>query len=335
MRLLMIHFSQSGDGAKVADALAESLQGPGVRIDRECIRPVEPYPFPWRSVFRFFNVLPECHLGPAPAIRPPAFDTAVDYDLVVLVYPVWFLCPSLPVQGFLNSPAASVLWGRKVLTVSVSRNMWQSASEAIKFRLRALWAHQIDNIVVTHQGPPWATFITAPRLLLYGKKDAFWKVFPAAGLAEAELDRVRRLGGLLRDRLPLLRRWPQSLLRGAGAVTVNRRYLLPELLGWYVFRGWAHLLKLLGRLGPAVRYAGIAAFILFLATAVVVGIPVVVLVSTVLYPLVRALTRKYAERLAEPSGEVAPAEEQAARPLPQATAVRSLTPPALSPASGF
>ncbi len=303
MRVLLIYFSQSGDAAKVTDALAATLQGPGVEIDRECIRPVQPYPYPWGNVFRFFNVLPECQLGPAPAIQPVGFDVNGDYDLVVLVYQVWFLAPSLPIQGFLASPAAAVLKGRKVLTVSVSRNMWQSASETMKRLLGETGAVHIDNIVVTHQGPPWATFVTAPRLLLFGKKEPFWGIFPAAGIADQELDRVRRLGGVLRERAHLLKEpGPRPLLRGEGAVEVNRRYLIPELIGWYLFRGWAHVLKGLGRLGWPVRYLGIALFMLFLVTVIVVGIPVVVVLTALLYPLVRQASAPYADRLAEPSG---------------------------------
>jgi hypothetical protein len=303
MRVLMIYFSQSGDAMRVTQALADSLAGPEVEIVQECIQPIRPYPYPWGNVFKFFDVLPECQLGPAPAVLRPAFDPDGHYDLVVLVYQVWFLAPSLPVQGFLASPAARVLSGRKVLTVSVSRNMWQSASEAMKQHLRDLGALHIDNIVVTHQGPPWATFITAPRLLLFGKKDPFWKIFPPAGLAKEELDRVRRLGGAVRKRSELVSQpGPLSLLRGMGAVDVNRRYLIPELLGYYLFRGWARILRLLGRFGWGPRYAGIAAFMLFLATVVAFGIPVVILLSTVFFPLVRKLTGAYAEQLAEPSG---------------------------------
>jgi hypothetical protein len=303
MRVLLIHYSQSGDGARVADELAAVLQSPGVELQRECLRPVPPYPFPWGNVFRFFNVLPECLLGPPPAVEPPAFDPAAPFDLIILVYQVWFLSPSLPFQGFLAAPAAAVLRGRKVLTVSVSRNMWQSASETMKRRLRECGAVHIDNVVVTHQGPPWATFITAPRYLLFGKKDPFWKIFPAAGLSELELGRVRRLGEALRGRLELLHKDPpQPLLRGLGAVEVNRRYMIPELIGWYLFRAWAHLLRLLGRVGRPLRYLGIAVFMLFLVLVVAVGIPVVIVLSVLFYPLVRWASGPYARRLAEPSG---------------------------------
>lgn len=297
----MIYYSQSGDVARVAEALRESLRAPDIEIISECIRPVPEYPFPWRSLFRFFNVLPECHLGPPPAIQPPAFNPDDNFDLILLVYQVWFLTPSLPIQGFLASPAARVLSGRKVITVSVSRNMWQSASEVMKKRLHALGALHLDNIVVTHQGPPWATFVTAPRFLLFGKKNPFWGIFPPAGLSQVELDRVRRLGAALRERLDRLPQ-AQSLLRGLGAVELNRRYLLPELVGWYLFRGWAHLLKRLGKVGRTVRLAGVGLFMLFLVTVVVVGIPLLFLVRLLLYPFVNKMTRSYAERLAEPSG---------------------------------
>jgi hypothetical protein len=303
MRILLISYSQSGDAARVADVLGQSLQGPGVDVRRESIRPVRPYPFPWKNPFRFFDVLPECLLGPPPAVHEPAFDLALPYDLVVLVYQVWFLSPSLPVQGFLASPAARVLSGRKVITVSVSRNMWQSASETMKERLRQLGAVHLDNIVVTHQGPPWATFVTTPRALLLGRKDPFWKVFPPAGISDTELARVRRLGEAIRGRLDWVRQErPRPLLCGMGAVEVNRRYLVPELIGWYLFRGWARVLRLLGRLGRWARHAGIALFMLFLVGVVVVGIPVVILCSVLLFPLVRMASGPYARRLAEPSG---------------------------------
>lgn len=303
MRVLLICYSQSGDAARAADALVDGLRAPGVEIERECIRPMRSYPFPWKNVFRFFNVLPECQLGPPPAMHEPAFDAGGAYDLIVLVYQVWFLAPSLPIRGFLASPTARVLSGRKVMTVSVSRNMWQSASETMKEWLRRLGAVHIDNVVVTHQGPPWATFVTAPRLLLFGKREPFWGVFPPAGLSGAELQRVRRLGESVRERLDQLRRpQPQSLLRGLGAVEVNRRYLVPERIGWHLFRAWAHVLQGLGRLGWIVRYAGVAGFMLFLVVLVTVVMPVVVVASALLHPLARKASRSYAERLAEPSG---------------------------------
>lgn len=303
MRVLVLCYSQTGDSARVAHAISEPLAAAGHHIQTEHLRPVANYPFPWRNLITFFNVLPECLLGPPPAMQPVAFDPAVEFDLVILVYQVWFLAPSLPTQGFLASPAVEVLRNRPIITVCVSRNMWTSASEQMKRRLLAADARQIDNVVVTHQGPPWATFITTPRWLLFGKSDPFWGIFPQAGIGDRELQRVRRMGELIRDRWRSdPRAASQSLLQNAGAVTINRRYLVPELIGWYLFVAWAHVLKGLGRLGTWPRRAGVCGFIFFLVCAVTVGIPIVALGTAILTPLVRRPLASFAKRVAAPSG---------------------------------
>jgi hypothetical protein len=303
LRVLVIHYSQTGDAARVAQVIAEPLESAGHLVLRECMRPVVDYPFPWRSPLRFFDVLPECLLGPPPEIQPVLFDPNAHYDLVILVYQVWFLSPSLPIQGFFASPAAAVLREKKVISVSVSRNMWHSASERMKRMLRAAGAIQSDNVVVTHQGPACATFVTTPRALLFGKKDSFLGIFPAAGIGQIELDRVRRFGELIRDR------WPSRppgdagpVLRGAGAVSINSVYMIPEAIGWFLFIGWAHVLKALGRLGHWARLVGLLGFMVFLPCAIIVGIPAVCVAMLLVAPFVRRSVTAYAERIAAPSG---------------------------------
>jgi hypothetical protein len=186
-RVLVLEYSQSGDVTKVADAFARPLCRPGVEVHRESIRPVTPFPYPWGGLQRLFSIFPECFLGPAGAIQPPAFRPEDRFDLVVLSYQVWHLCPSIPVQAFLHSDHARVLRGVPVITLCVSRNMWHSASEAMKQALRDLGAVHLDNVVVTHQGPALATFVSVPRALLYGKRDRLWGIFPPADLGRPEL----------------------------------------------------------------------------------------------------------------------------------------------------
>jgi hypothetical protein len=221
----------------------------------------------------------------------------------MVVYQVWFLAPSLPVQSFLRSPAARVLRNAKVLTISVSRNMWHSASETMKGLLLACGARHIDNAAVTHQGPAWATFITTPRGLLFGKTAPLWGIFPPAGIGEAQLARVRSFGEAVRrqvDRLAGADAGP--LLRGLGPAHVNRRYVIPDLLGWYWFRAWAHFLKLLGRLGSIPRRAGVYGFIACLVFAIVVAIPLSMVARLLLWPFIRGRTEAYVRRLQFPSG---------------------------------
>jgi hypothetical protein len=308
MQVWVLYYSQTGDSAAVANAIAEPFRVAGHDVCLEPIRLAADYPYPWRSLLRFFSVLPECLLGPPPKVEPVEAELAGPVDLMILVYQVWFLSPSLPVQGFLASPVADRLRNQPVITVSVSRNMWLSASEAMKRRLAELGAVQLDNIAVTHQGPPWATFITTPRALLLGRRDAFW-FFPPAGIAEAALERVRRLGRQACERWsnrPPDDRTP--LLRGAGAVEINGRYLIPECLGWYLFTGWAYVLKVLGRLGRMPRALGTVAFIGWLVIAIPVGIPLVGLGTLVAWPFIRHRVAAYRTQLAAPSGEATPTE---------------------------
>ncbi len=302
-RILLLYYSQSGEAARVADALAASLQTPEVELVVERLRPRVDYPFPWKSIGAFFDVLPECHLGPLPELEPPVFDPAGPYDLVILVYQVWFLAPSLPVQSFLQAPAARVLRGGRVMTISVSRSMWHSAGETMKEMLAQAGARHLDHAALTHQGPAWATFITTPRALLFGKKGRFGGVLPAAGLGDAELQRVTRLGAaILRQRQQLSDSAAVPFWGRLAPAPVNHRYLLPDLLGWYAFRAWAHLLKLLTRLGPRPRRAGVYLFVLCLIYAIALAIPLSMLVRLLVYPMMRRWTAAYARRLEQPSG---------------------------------
>lgn len=309
MRVWVIYYSQTGDSAAVAREFAEPFRAAGHDVLIEPIRLAADYPYPWRSPLRFFSVLPECLLGPPPEIEPLTASADFVADLIILVYQAWFLSPSLPVQGLLASLSAERLRDHSVITVTVSRQMWLSASERMKRLLQHVGARHRDNVSVVHQGAPWATFVTAPRSLLFGQREPFW-IFPAAGLSAAALDRVRRLG------VTACERWSQRriedgrpLLTGAGAVDVNQRYLIPECLGWYLFMAWAYLLKGMGRFGRIPRALGTLGFIGFLVSAVVVGIPLVWLVSTLAWPILRSRVRAYAEVLAAPSGGIAVASE--------------------------
>lgn len=302
-RVLVLYFSQTGDSAEVARLFAEPLAQRGFFVHVECLKPRQDYPFPWRSPIRFFDVLPECLLGPPPDMQPVSFEITEKFDLIILVYQVWFLSPSLPVQGFLASPAASVLKDRPVVTVSVSRNMWQSASERMKRLLRQAGAHHIDNVVVTHQGPPWATFITTPRALLFGKTEPFWGVFPAAGLGVREFDRVNAIATTLAERWDRRRgRVAASCLQNIGAIQINDRYLIPEAIGWYLFMGWAYILKGLGFAGRWLRILGLCGFMVFLVCIVGVGIPLITLLTWLVQPFIRPAINAYARHLAAPSG---------------------------------
>lgn len=300
-RVLIVYYSQSGDVEQVLKALATPLRRPQFELVWEKLRPTIEYPWPWRSPRRFFDVMPETVMGLPPKIVSPTFDAEERFDLVILGYSVWYLSPSLPIQSFLRSSHASVLRDTRVITVSVSRKMWLQASESVKRTLADLGATHIDNVAVTHQGPPWATLVTTTRALLSGKRDRLFGIFPLPGVAETELSRVERLGAAIAERFDDIAP-PASLLRGLGAVDVNERYVIPELLGRYCFQGWAWVLHRLGRHSRPLRWVGIWLFMFFLVGLILAALPLTVALTFLLRPVFRGSLGSYVVRLKEPSG---------------------------------
>lgn len=313
-RVLVLYYSQSGDVAAAAEAFSRPLRDAGATVVTEEIRATVAYPFPWRTFGRLFDVFPECILGLAPKIESPSFAADDRFDLVILAYQVWFLSPSLPVQGFFRDASAGVLKNTKVITLCVNRNMWHNASETVKKLLGRQEAIHLDNVVVSYAGPPWATFVSAIRCLLFGKRDGLGRLIPPAGVGPAELERLGRLGGVVAESLDRLDDPAVGpLLRGRGAVRVIRRYIGPEMVAWRVYRHWARLAVWAGRLGRPARSVVIHLFMLWVVAAVVVGLPFAMLLAPLLYPLVRGRNAHDAERLAEPSGELFVEEEASGR----------------------
>jgi hypothetical protein len=103
LRILLIYYSQSGEAERVAEVFSETLKSAEIDLAAEVLRPESPYPFPWKRIANFFDVLPECNFGPVPQLEPVRFDPDQKFDLMILIYQVWFLAPSLPIQSFLKS----------------------------------------------------------------------------------------------------------------------------------------------------------------------------------------------------------------------------------------
>ncbi len=250
-KALILYYSQTGQTQAAIDAFATGFSK-SVAYDVLRIEPSEKFAFPWK-ISSFFRAFPRCVKGLAPSIEPLDIDWK-NYDLVILGYQVWFLSPSLPVQGFLNSKDAEGLRGKSVITIITCRNLWYSALGRIRARLNELGATHLGQITLCELSPVWASFVTTPRWMLTGKKAAF-AFFPAAGISPVDFEPMEEKG------LRLGRAWISGGSNAShtfsadweqqfGSNLTKVSLAMMDWIGIRVFRAWAgFILKLAPRAG--------------------------------------------------------------------------------------
>ncbi len=301
-KVLVVAYSQSGQLDAIAESVTAPLQeDPAIQVDWLRVAPRQPYPFPW-PFLDFLDVFPEAvHLDPPP-LQPFGIDADTRYDLIILAYTVWFLAPAPPITGFLKSDAARrLLHDTPVMTLIGCRNMWVTAQETVSRLLAAHGARLIDNVVLTDQGSALASFITTPRWLLTGRKDAFWGL-PPAGISAADIRDARRFGEAVRAALAEPGPLQRPMLRGLGAVTVNPALVRSERIGHRSFRLWGRLLRRLGAPGSRRRRSVLILYVVFLIGMIVSVVPLQLVLQRLTAPLRRTRDAALRARLEAPSG---------------------------------
>jgi hypothetical protein len=275
MRVLVIHYSQTGQLTRILHSMIEPLAAnPQVVVDWYNVSPQREYPFPW-GLLSFFDAFPESVYLDPPPVRAAELDPTAVYDLIVLGYQVWFLSPSLPITGFLRSAQARVLRDKRVITVVACRNMWVSAHRAMLGLLREAGAQLSDNVVLTDHGPMWSTFITTPWWLLTGNKGPLLGFFPEAGVSRTEIRRAARFGRALNAAVPQLTGSSRGpFLEGLQAVTVNPLILIAERIGHRSFRIWGRAVRAAGKPGSLARKPILLVYMCFLAAMIITVLPV-------------------------------------------------------------
>lgn len=302
-RVLAVWYSQSGQLDRVMDRLLAPLrQADGIALQALKLAPATPYPFPW-PFWQFMDSFPECvHRDPAP-IAPLPLAADAEFDLIIIGYPVWFLSPAAPVTAFLQSEQGRhLVRGKPVVTVTACRNMWLMAQEAVKEMLVDAGARHCDHIALTDRASALATFVTTPRWVLTGRREAFWG-FPRAGVSDADISGCDRFGraivdGLRRD----AEQDARPLLYGLRACEVDDRLIASERVGIRSFRIWGKLLRALGHPGALPRRLALVFYIVFLLTLIVTVVPVTMLLKALLRPLLRTRLQAWKDHYELPSG---------------------------------
>lgn len=306
-KILVIYFTQSGQLSDVAKAVTAPLAASEqFELVYECLKPVNPYPFPW-PFLRFFDTFPETVYADVPPIEPVNPELLEQsFDLVILAYQVWFLSPSQPVTAFLQSAQAETIFkGKPVVTLIACRNMWLMAQETMKQHLARLGAHLVDNIVLTDPAHSAMTFFSTPVWVLTGHKGPFlFGLIPKAGVSENEITHAARFGRAIAEQLP--GRAPEDdtpMLQGLGAVRVNERLIAAERIALRSFRIWGGLLRLLGKPGTPVRRTVLVAYIIFLVSLILTVVPISAVIKRLFAPLMKSRIERQRAYFSAPSGE--------------------------------
>jgi len=302
-KVLVLYYSQTGQLNDVVKSFtAPLILDKDIEVTYQNIEPATPYPFPW-GYLKFFDVFPESVYMDGCKIKDfKNINENDDFDLIILAYTVWFLSPSLPISGFLQSKYAKLLKNKPVITLIACRNMWIMAQEKMKKKLIELESILIDNVVFTDQGGNFSTFITTPRWMLTGRRNSFWGL-PAAGVAPHEIRNASRFGYALVDALTKnLEKERKSLLHGLIAVKVDNRLIGSEKIATKSFHIWGKLIRKVGNAGEAKRIPVLALYFIFLLAMIIIVVPI----NTIVKPIFRKFNYKKIKEeslyFEEPSG---------------------------------
>jgi hypothetical protein len=260
-RILVLSFSQTGRVQRYLSEFLQPLQS-AAEIHQVALEPVEPFPFPW-GFFRFFGIFPETVLGMPSPTRPLGLTRSMEFDGVIIAFPVWFLSAAQPVQAFLRSNEAQVLHGKPVLAFVTCRELWHEGMRDFRARLLRVGGRLVDQVIVKDSGSSWLSYFDTPLFLITGKR----LIDPA----EREARERQRLQGLGQKyasslQLPMDRR--MGILEQQGAAVVSRKNLLLEMVGKMSFRLWANLMHAFAPPQSQRRRLAICLFFLYLCVLI-------------------------------------------------------------------
>lgn len=272
-KILVLYYSQSGQLGEILDNVLADIKDEA-EIDPEVIKPVTPFPFPWKT-HTFFDAMPECVELIKSPIEPLSSDVLTKkYDLVILGYQPWFLHPSQPTTSFLKSGFANLLTNKPVITVVGCRNMWLNGQECVKQMIAEKKGRLVGNIVLEDTHKNLVSLLTVIRWAFKGQKEASG-MLPAAGVQQEDVLNAKRFGK------PILQHLQdnklndlQDHLNTIGAINLKPGLIVLEKRGVKNFRKWAKYIREKGGPGDPNRKGRVTLFSRLLITAIFILSPI-------------------------------------------------------------
>lgn len=289
--VLVVYYSQSGQLETIARNIAiPLLNSAEINVTFHEIQLEKPFPFPWDSE-AFFDAFPESFLQIPTALKPISpeiLDTK--FDLILLNYQVWYLSPSIPINSFLKSPEAKILFNNTpVITISGSRNMWILAQEKIKKLLKQNNAQLKGNIALVDRAGNLISVVTIFDWMLSGIKRKYLGIFPLPGVSDKDIEESSKFGKVIAsclndDKLDDL----QPKLVELDAVQIKPFLITVDRTGNKIFTMWSNFIIKKG----ASRKTWLKVFKMYLFVAIWIISPIVFVFYLIFYPLMLNKIRK-------------------------------------------
>ena len=299
-KVLIVHYSQTGQLSSLARNFAAPLQTAGVQVDCVNIVPEQAFPFPW-PFWRFFDTFPETvHLKPAPILPPqiPIRRLRCSGHCLHRLVPLSFATDYRLFATRRNAPPVRRQTGHHAyrLPQYVAGRAGKNEIFAETKRRQTHRQHRKNRSCNSA-----ASFITTPAWMLTGDK-RYFRSLPSAGIAEEELADAARFGTKLRDTLLNQQPLDETLFQNMGAAKVNEKLIFSERTAGRSFFVWGKLLMAAGRISPLLRRALLCFYIVFLLAMILVVLPISVILKKLLHPLLKGRLKKLADYYEQPSG---------------------------------
>jgi len=202
------------------------------------------------------------------------------YDLVVFGYQPWFLSPSIPSNSILTHPAImAILKNTPVITVTGARNMWITALERIKNRLKELGAVQVGNIALVDNNPNLISVVTILYWMFTGKRDKYLNIFPKPGVSDADVQRCQLFGTTIEKHLESGNyAGMQDELVAQKAVVVKYNLMFVESKAKRIFAVWANFISKRKK-----RTGWLVAFKYYLIIALFIAAPIILTINAIFF----------------------------------------------------
>jgi len=272
-RILVLYYTQTGQLRQILDSILSGITNKA-DIDYAVIEPEKPFPFPWTAL-QFFDAMPETVEHIPIAIKPlPQHIINNNYDLIIFGYQPWFLNPSQPTIGFLNTEYAKIFKDKPVITVVGCRNMWLHAQEKVKGYLHTVNARLVGNIVLTDTNPNLVSLLTVIRWSFKGQKHASG-MLPAAGVQDIDIHEAQRFGEPIYQHLQTNNLIDlQRALLAQDAIRLKPGLVILEQRGIKNFRLWSKFIRKKGGPGDPARAGRVMMFKNLLIVAIFILSPI-------------------------------------------------------------